>query len=176
MVLGLETATIKAPDRRILGVPGGTFFTSFASERSCVLVLSSPPSPELVGVVGLEGIVPSSLFHFKEKGEARITPFGRGPGEAVLPSWVGVVGCVEPLDKGLTPPFEERPPNLGSLDTMANLMGAFSSIRCQQRHGGAWKHTPGGKNIQKDKFEHRLNSLMPTAEAFLIIPETCDIR
>lgn len=145
IALGLDTATIKEPDLLILGVPGEPFFTSFANEGSCSGALSSTPSPGLVGVVGLERVVPSSLFHFREKGEARIIPFGRVPGGAVLPSWECVVGCVEPLDKGLAQPVEERPPNLGSLDTMADLMGAFSSIRCQQRHGGTLKHTQLGK-------------------------------
>lgn len=35
IALGLETATIKAPDLRILGVPGEPFFTSFTNEGSC---------------------------------------------------------------------------------------------------------------------------------------------
>lgn len=130
MALGLETATIKEPDLRILGVAGEPFFTSLDSEGSCGWTLSSTP-PGLVGVVGLGGFVPSSFFHLREKGEARIAPFGCVPGGVVLPSWEGVVGCAEPLHMGVAPPDEERPPNLGSLDTMADLMGAFSSIRCQ---------------------------------------------
>lgn len=103
--------------------------------------------------MGLGGVVPSSFFHFSEKGEARIKPFGRVAGGVVLPSWVGVVVCVEPLDKGLAPPVEERPPNLGSLDTMADLMGAFSSIRCQQRHGGTLNHTQLGK--ERTERQHK---------------------
>lgn len=135
MAFGLDTAIIKEPDLRITGVPGEPFFTSFVKEGSCVRALSSPPSPGLVGVVGL--VDPSSLLHFREKGEARIIPLGCVPGGVVFPSWVGVAGWVEPFVRGLVPPVEERPPNLGSLDTMADLMSAFSSIRCQQRHGGA---------------------------------------
>lgn len=62
-----------------------------------------------------------------------------------------MVGCAEPLERELGALVEERPPNLGSLDTMADLMGAFSSIRCQQRHGGAWNYAQlKKKNRQKN--------------------------
>lgn len=87
---------------------------------------------------GLEGFTPSSLFNFREKGDAWITPFGRVADGVTLPSCVGVAGCAEPLERALVPLVEERPLNLGSLDTMADLMDAFSSIRCQPRHGAAW--------------------------------------
>lgn len=107
--------------------------------------------------MGLEGVAPSFLCHFREKGEARITPFGRVPRGVLLPSWVGVVGCVEPLDKGLVPPTEERPPNLGSLDTMADLMDAFSSIRCQQRHvGNRESHTTEERTDRKTEYSNVL--------------------
>lgn len=38
---------------------------------------------------------------------------------------------VVPLGRGLVTPVVGRTPNLGSLDTMASLMGVFSSISCQ---------------------------------------------
>lgn len=58
---------------------------------------------------------------------------------------------MEPLDKGVVPPTEERPPNLGSLDTMADLMDAFSSIRCQERHVG---NRESQATAEKDKKRH----------------------
>jgi len=64
-----------------------------------------------------------------------------------------VVGCVEPLDKGLAAPVDERPPNLGSLDTMADLICDFSSIRCQKRHGGTWNHTQLGKEYTNRRLD-----------------------
>lgn len=140
MALGLETATANEPALRILGVAGAPFFTSFVSDGN-IWALSSLPSTGLVGVVGLEGVAPPSFFHFREKGEDRSAPFGRVPGGVVLPSCERVADCEDPLVRGLVPLLEERPPNLGSLDTMADLTGAFSSIRCQQRHGGAWNYS-----------------------------------
>lgn len=133
MALGLDTATAKVPDLRILGVAGKPFLTSFVSEES-TWALSSLPSTGLIGVVGLEGVTPVSFFHFREKGDAPSAPFGRVPGGVVFPSCEVVVDCWDPLVRGLVPLLVDRPPNLGSLDTMADLIGAFSSIRCQQRH------------------------------------------
>lgn len=102
----------------------------------------------------MEVVIPSSFFNLREKGEARIIPFLRVPEELLFPSWLGVVGFVEPLDKGFVPPTEERPPNLGNLDTMADLMGSFFSIRCQQRHGGTEEsHTAEERTDRKMEFE-----------------------
>lgn len=51
------------------------------------------------------------------------------------------MGCVDPLGKGLVLPLDERPPNLGNLDTMADLKAAVVSIRCPQWHKCVWSHT-----------------------------------
>lgn len=40
---------------------------------------------------------------------------------------------VVPLGRGLVTPVVGRTPNLGSLDTMASLMGVFSSISWKNR-------------------------------------------
>lgn len=136
MVFGLEAATVRALDLGILGVPGVLLLNSFVIDGSCFEALSSIPSTGVMGVGVLGIVAPSSFFHFMENGDARITPFGRVPGGVVLPSCTGVGGCVEPFGKGLEPLVEERPPNLGNLDTIVDLMGALSSIRRQQRHGG----------------------------------------
>lgn len=51
-----------------------------------------------------------------------------------------MVGCVDPLGEELVAPFDERPPNLGSLDTMADLKAAVVSIRRPQWHECVWGH------------------------------------
>lgn len=81
--LGLGAATANGPDLRIIGVPGEALFPSFAKGGSC-LVFSLPPSPGLVRVLRLEGAVPSSFLHFKEKGDVRMAPFGHAPAGAVV--------------------------------------------------------------------------------------------
>lgn len=73
------------------------------------------------------GVLPPSFLHFREKEEARTTPLGLAGGVVLLSWGEGVV----PLGRGLVTPVVGRTPNLGSLDTMASLMGVFSSISCQ---------------------------------------------
>lgn len=122
---GLETASIKGPALFTLGAAGEPFFASFRPEESLTL---SPSSAEVAA------LLPSSLFHFRENGDVRMAPLGH-VGGLVLPSWAGVAGCAEPLDNGPVPPAEQRPPNFGNLDTMADLKEAFFSMRCQRWHG-----------------------------------------
>lgn len=130
MAFGLETASIKEPDLLILGVAGDPFFGSFTPDEGLTLSSSSGQ----VGVAEIAGLLPSSLLHFREKGEARGGPWGL--------LWAGETGCAEPLDRGVAPPPEQRP-NLGNLETMADLKEAFSSMRRQQWHGGL-ETTPAG--------------------------------
>lgn len=141
MAFGLGTASIKEPDLFILGVAGEPFFASFTLDQSLTLSSSSGQ----VGEAEVAAVLASSLFHFSENGDARTALFGHIAGGLVLPSWAGVTGCAEPLDKGLVPPPEQRPPNFGNLDTMADLKGAFFSMRCQEWHGETGIPTHLGK-------------------------------
>lgn len=145
MVFGLETASIKEPVLFILGVAGEPFFTSFTLGESVALSSSSGQ----VGEAEEAALLPSSRFHFSENGDARMAPFGHTAGGLVLPSWAGVTGWAEPLDKGLVPPPEQRPPNFGNLDTMADLKDDFLSMRCQDWHGETGNHATGKAGKQK---------------------------
>lgn len=74
---------------------------------------------------------PLSFLHFMEKEEALTTPFGLAGG--FLLSWVSAVWV--PLGRGELVPLTGRAPNLGSLETMEDLLRTFCSISKQQSHG-----------------------------------------
>ena len=85
----------------------------------------------MVGDRAVPGLPQASLLHFREKEGLRTSPFRGVAVAGVLVSWLGRVDCGEPLGREFAPPVEERPPNLGSLDTMAVPTDGFSSIRRQ---------------------------------------------
>lgn len=147
MAFGLETASIKAPDLLILGVAGEPFFGSFTLDESLTLSSSSGQ----VGEAEVAAVLPSSLFHFSVNGDARVAPFGHIAGGLVCPSWAGVTGCADPLDKGLAPLPEQRPPNVGNLDTMTDLKDALFSMRCQEWHEETAKHAQLGRRWKTEK-------------------------
>lgn len=69
-----------------------------------------------------------------EKEGARISPLGFVPVGSHLVSVPGM-DCVDPLATGTAVPFDERAPNLGSLDTIEGLVDAVSSISINVSHG-----------------------------------------
>lgn len=77
-----------------------------------------------------------------EKEEALTTPFGLAGG--FLLSWVSTVWV--PLGRGELVPLTGRAPNLGSLETMEDLLRTFCSISKQQ----SWMNT---KETPKEKRE-----------------------
>lgn len=140
MAFGLETASVKEPALFVLGVAGGPFFTSFALGEGP----SWSSSSGRVGGAEAAAALPSSLFHLGGKGEVWTAPFGPAAGGLLPPSRAGVAGCAEPLDTGPPPPPEQRPPNLGNLDTMADLRDAFLSMGRREWHGETGKPTRVG--------------------------------
>lgn len=128
--LGLPVDNEEADLRTLVAEVEGLFNSLLPGEcweRTSFFSSGIPPS------TGLEGSTdpPLSFLHFMEKEEALTTPFGLAGG--FLLSWVSTVWV--PLGRGELVPLTGRAPNLGSLETMEDLLRTFCSISKQQSHG-----------------------------------------